>query len=388
MSTATVKANALILALLASVVFLNGCGPAGSADAAISAQPHVVPVRAVEVTGSVAAEPLRFAGSVRARDRASLTFQVGGVLRSRQVEIGQQVQAGEVLAALYNPELVPARDAARARLNELQAQAEQARREQQRGEQLFERGVLSTQELEQQSARLAALDAGVGSARAALKQSEQLSAESQLRAPFTGRVEALLVEPGEFVAPGQAVMRLASSNGLEVEVRVPAHLIGDLVVGQTLPVWSSLTGSSLTGSSLTGSSLTGSSLTGPQADGRQAVGRLLELGQGASQAGVLYPMVVSLDSTQFRSGDAVEVGIERNMGDALRVPLSAVMRSADGLAVFQVTEEGKVKRVPVSVSAMQGEQAILSNSPLKQGDQVVYAGLTRLADGDAVELLP
>ena len=378
MSTATVKANALILALLTSVVFLNGCGPAGSADAAVGEQPHVVPVRAVEVTGSVAAEPLRFAGSVRARDRASLTFQVGGVLRSRQVEIGQQVQAGEVLAALYNPELVPARDAARARLNELKAQAEQARREQQRGEQLFERGVLSTQELEQQSARLAALDASVSSARAALKQSEQLSAESQLRAPFSGRVEALLVEPGEFVAPGQAVMRLASSNGLEVEVRVPAHLIGDLVVGQTLPVWSSLTGSSLTGSSLTGS----------QADGRQAVGRLLELGQGASQAGVLYPMVVSLDSTQFRSGDAVEVGIERNMGDALRVPLSAVMRSADGLAVFQVTEEGRVKRVAVSVSAMQGEQAILSNSPLKQGDQVVYAGLTRLADGDAVELLP
>ena len=225
---------------------------------------------------------------------------------------------------------------------------------------------------------MAALDASVSSARAALKQSEQLSAESQLRAPFSGRVEALLVEPGEFVAPGQAVMRLASSNGLEVEVRVPAHLIGDLVVGQTLPVWSSLTGSSLTGSSLTGS----------QADGRQAVGRLLELGQGASQAGVLYPMVVSLDSTQFRSGDAVEVGIERNMGDALRVPLSAVMRSADGLAVFQVTEEGRVKRVAVSVSAMQGEQAILSNSPLKQGDQVVYAGLTRLADGDAVELLP
>lgn len=367
MSTVTTKAPVLMLVLLACSALVSGCGPADSADAALGEKIIVVPVRAAAVSVGTTAEPLRFAGSVRARDRASLTFQVGGVLRSRQVEIGQQVETGDVLAALYNPELVPARDAARARMSELQAQAEQARREQQRGEQLFERGVLSTQELEQQSARLAALNASVSSARAALKQSEQLSAESQLRAPFSGRVEALLVEPGEFVAPGQAVMRLASSNGLEVEVRVPAHLIGDLVVGQTLPVWSSL--------------------TGPQSDGRQAVGRLLELGQGASQAGVLYPMVVSLDSTQFRSGDAVEVGIERNMGDALRVPLSAVMRSADGLAVFQVTEEGKVKRVAVTVSAMQGEQAILSKTPLKQGDQVVYAGLTRLADGDAVELL-
>lgn len=373
MSTVTTKAPVLMLVLLACSALVSGCGPADSADAAVGEKIIVVPVRAASVSVGTNAEPLRFAGSVRARDRASLTFQVGGVLRSRQVEIGQQVEAGEVLAALYNPELVPARDAARARLSELQAQAEQARREQQRGAQLFERGVLSTQELEQQSARLAALDAGVGSARAALKQTEQLSAESQLRAPFSGQVEALLVEPGEFVAPGQAVMRLASSNGLEVEVRVPAHLIGDLVVGQTLPVWSSLTGSSLTGS---------------QTDGSQAVGRLLELGQGVSQAGVLYPLVISLDAAEFRSGDAVEVGIERNLGNALRVPLSAVMRSADGLAVFRVTEEGKVERVVVSVSAMQGEQAILGESPLEQGDQVVYAGLTRLADGDAVELLP
>lgn len=363
MSTAGVKVNYLTVAVVFSVLLLSGCGVGDNADAAVSDRSAAVPVRAAEVTASAVAEPLRFAGSVRARNRASLTFQVGGVLRSRQVEIGQHVETGEVLAALYNPELVPARDAARARLNELQAQAEQARREQQRGEQLFQRGVLSTQELEQQSARLAALTAGVGSARATLKQTEQMSAESQLRAPFSGRVEALLVEPGEFVAPGQAVMRLASSNGLEVEVSVPAHLTGDLLVGQTLPVWSSLTG-------------------------RQAEGRLLELGQGASQAGVLYPMVISLLSADFRSGDAVEVGVQRNMGDALRVPLAAVMRSADGLAVFRVTEEGRVRRVAVTVSAMQGEQAILGASPLQQGDQVVYAGLTRLADGDAVELLP
>lgn len=368
MSTATVNGRYLTLAVVFSVLLLAGCGAGNSAEAVVGDQAAAVPVRAAQVAASAPAEPLRFAGTVRARDRASLTFQVGGVLRSRQVQIGQQVQAGEVLAALYNPELLPARDAARARLSELQAQAEQARREQQRGEQLFQRGVLSAQELEQQSARLAALNASVGSARAALKQSEQLSAESQLRAPFSGRVDALLVEPGEYVAPGQAVMRLASAQGLEVEVRVPAHLLGNLAVGQTLPVWSSLTGT--------------------QAEGRQAVGRLLELGQGASQAGVLYPLVISLESADFRSGDAVEVGVERNMGDALRVPLSAVMRSAGGLAVFRVTEQGTVQRVAVIVSDLQGELAILSDSPLQPGDQVVYAGLTRLADGDAVELLP
>lgn len=350
---------ALVGVLLAA---LGGCSSEDTAQAA-SVTDVSVAVRATPVNAGAEAEPLRFAGVVRASQRAQLTFQVGGVLRNRAIEIGQSVTAGQILATLYNPELEPNRNAARARLEELGAQAAQAEREAQRADQLFERGVISAQQREQQTSRVDALNAGVGSARATLKQTEQLSAESQLRAPFSGRIETLLVEPGEFVAPGQVIMRLASDDGLEVEVSVPAHLIGELVVGQALPVWSSLTG-------------------------RQEMGRLLELGQGASQAGVLYPMVISLESSDFRTGDAVEVGVERNMDNALRVPLAAVMRSAAGLAVFQVTDEGKVRRVAITVSAMQGEQAILGEGTLKQGDQVVYAGLTRLADGDAVELLP
>lgn len=358
-----VDAGLVVAAVIFAAVLVAGCGAESATEPAAVNVQSSVPVRAASVTTASQAEPLRFSGSVRARERASLTFQVGGVMRSRQVELGQQVEAGQVLAELYNPELGPARDAARARLGELQAQAEQARRERQRSEQLFQRGVVSTQELEQQSARVAALDAGVASARAGLAQTEGLSAESQLRAPFTGRIEALLVEPGEFVAAGQPVMRLASNAGLEVEVGVPAHLTGAMLVGQVLPVWSSLSGV-------------------------QTRGRLIELGQGASQAGVLYPVIVSLESAHFQSGDAVEVGIARELGDALQVPLSSVMRSAEGLAVFRVTREARVERVAVRVTAMQGEQAILGAGVLEAGDRVVYAGLTRLADGDAVELLP
>lgn len=354
--------RALTLTMLLAAAMTTGCGDTGSAHASSAVETPTVQVRATRIVAGAEAQPLRFAGSVRARDRAVLTFQVGGVIRSRPVEIGQLVEPGAVLATLYNPELEPARAAARARLNELQAQTDQARREQQRGEQLFERGVVSAQELEQQRARLAALEAGMLSARAGLSQTEQLQAESQLKAPFGGRVEAVLAEPGEFVTPGQPVLRLASNEGLEVEVRAPAHLLSGLTVGQPLPVWSSL-------------------------GGQQVQGRLKELGQGASQAGVLYPLVVSLDTADLRTGDAVEVGLSRPQGSALQVPLAAVMRTAQGLAVFRV-DQGRVERVPVVVEAMQGELALVEDSLLRVGDQVVYAGLTRLSEGDVVELLP
>ncbi|WP_235827229.1 efflux RND transporter periplasmic adaptor subunit [Pseudomonas abyssi] len=344
-------------ALAVAVLGLVGCRSSASESGAAM---QAVPVRVAAVTSDVRAQALHFAGVARARQRASLTFQVGGTLATRPLEIGQQVVAGQVLATLYNPQLEPARDAARARLAELQAQSAQARRDVQRTEQLFERGVLSQADQEQQRARLQALEAGVRNARAALQQREQMNSETRLRAPFDGSIDALLVEPGEFVAAGQPVLQLAAGSGLEVEVLVPASLLQGLEVGATLPVWSSL-------------------------DGQQWQGRVAEVGRGSGFGSSLYPLVVSLPGG--RAGDAVEVGLQPAGAQRLSVPLAAVMRSAQGLSVFRVVDT-RAERVAVTVAGFAGEQALLSGDALAVGDQVVYAGLSRLADGDAVELLP
>ncbi len=134
-----------VLSLLS--VALAGCTESVSAPADAV---HPITVRAAPVTlRASAAEPLRFAGIVRARQRATLTFQVSGTLRERPVALGEQVKPGQVLATLYNPGLEPARDSAEARLQELQTQLDQARRESDRSRKLFERDIVSEQTLEQ-----------------------------------------------------------------------------------------------------------------------------------------------------------------------------------------------------------------------------------------------
>jgi len=341
---------------------LTGCGADVDAHAAALAVQPAVTVRTTAVRLSDAGEPLRFAGVVQPRERATLTFQVGGVLRERPVELGQSVAAGELLARLFNPELDPAREAAHARVNEVLAQTEQARRDAERAAQLHARGMLSAQERDRQTSRLDALRASVGSARAALRQTEQLQREMRLEAPFAGTVEAVLIEPGEFVAPGQPVMRLSADAGYEVEVRVPVTLLEGLSVGDRLPVWGSLNGS----------------------DGQ---GRVTEIGRSASQGSVLYPVIVSLDDVPLRAGDAVEVGLTRTRPARAAVPFSAVMRSADGLSVFRLDGE-RVRRVTVEVAGLQGEWALLEGHSLQAGDQIVHSGLTRLADNDLVRPLP
>lgn len=346
--------------LLGTMLTLTGCGADVDAHAAAPVVHQTITVRTTEVRVSDVGEPLRFAGVVQPRKRATLTFQVGGVLRERSVELGQAVVPGQLLARLFNPEIDPAREVASARVNEVLAQTEQARRDADRAAQLHERGMVSEQERDQLVSHLSALRASLDSARAALRQTEQLQREMRLEAPFAGTVEAVFIEPGEYVVPGQPVLRLSGDSGYEVEVRVPASMLEGLSIGDWLPV---------------------------SVKGSVGQGRVTEIGRSASQGSVLYPLVVSLDETRVRAGDAVEVGLLPAHSEHAVVPFSAVMRSAEGLSVFRLAGD-RVRRVSVEVAGLQGDLALLEEGSLQAGDRVVHSGLTRLADNDFVRPLP
>ncbi|WP_228151118.1 efflux RND transporter periplasmic adaptor subunit [Tamilnaduibacter salinus] len=325
--------------------------------------PEPVTVRTAPVTANgESAAPLRFAGIVQARQRATLTFQVSGTLTDRQVELGERVAAGQVLARVDNPGLEPGRDSAEARLDELKTQLAQAERELKRSRRLYERGVVSEQNLEQLKARRDSLKASVATARASLAEADQMVAESALTAPFGGRVEALMVEEGEFVGVGQPVMRLSSPDGREVEIRVPAYLLGQVERGQTLPVWSV-----------------------QNRDAGSVDGRVVEIAQPGSVRGELHPILVALPKDSLSVGLPVEVGVQPRLRASLTVPLLSVMRSSGGTSVF-VVRDGKVRRVPVTVDRIIGERVAIESGALSADEPVVYSGMTKLLDGDPVEV--
>lgn len=357
------KMHRLVAAVIPVALFsllLTGCK---AGEVSPQARPAAVSVRVAEVSGGVEeGVRLRFSGIVQATQRATLTFQVSGTLRERSVELGESVKAGDVLARVYNPALEPATDSARARLEELVTQYEQAAREWDRSSRLHERGVVSEQALEQLAARRDSLKASVATAEAALAEAMQLLDESALRAPFAGRIEALLVEKDEFVAAGQPVMRLSSPSGREVEVRVPAYLLDHVSLGQTLPVWAV------------------HDRTLPAVNGS-----VVEIAQGSAIRGELHPVLISLPEASLKPGQPVEVGITPTSVPAMTVPLLAVLRDPGGTSVFRVRDD-RADRIPVQVQRIVGEQVAVHSEVLTPGDQVVYAGMTRLADGDTVEI--
>lgn len=351
----------VVLSLASLLINCTDITEAVTPPAAVNNRSNVVLVRTTQVENRQFDELLYFAAIARARQRASLSFQVGGTVQARHAEIGQSVVKGEVVATLYNPQLQPAADAAQARLEQLRSDLYQAKRDLVRFEEIHEQGLLAIQSIEQQRTLVQSTLASIDNAKALADQTRQLNEERELLAPFAGRIEAVLLEPGEFAQPGHAVMRLAAQDGMEVEVRVPPHILGATQAGQEIPVRDSLTGMSY-------------------------MGVVSKVGGTSSGENGLYPLVVNMQGGNLKGGESLEVGIKRITAAQISIPIGAIMRSAAGLTVFK-NEGGIAKRTNVEVTQITGDRAVLVAGSLNFEDEVVYAGLSRLADRDEIEVL-
>ena len=90
----------------------------------------------------------KYAGEIKARTESRLSFRVGGKIARRNVEVGDSVKAGQVLAQLDPQDLRLGQDAARAALAAAQVNLDQASADLKRFRELKEQGFISAAELE------------------------------------------------------------------------------------------------------------------------------------------------------------------------------------------------------------------------------------------------
>jgi RND family efflux transporter MFP subunit len=220
--------------------------------------PHFEVEAAVAVApsggGGGATAILQATGYVTARREATVSAQITGALTSVLIEEGEHVKAGQVLAQLDDSaqkaslaQAQAALAAARALLVQFQAQLEQARRDNQRNQDLIERKLVSQQALETSQTQVATLSAQVESQRKQVELSDATlrGAQVQLdyttvRAPFTGVIIAKAAQAGEIISPISAgggftrtgVGTIVDMDSLEIEVDVNEAYINRVQPGQ------------------------------------------------------------------------------------------------------------------------------------------------------------
>ena len=186
--------------------------------------PAPEPVRAVRtltVAPDAAGAAYEYAAEVRARIESRLGFRIGGKIVRRDAGLGDQVKAGQALAQLDPQDLRLGQVSASAALASARASHALAEADFKRYQELLAQGFISAAELERRATPLAAASATFEQARAQASVQGNQAAYATLVADAAGVVTGVEAEPGQVVAAGAPVIRLARDGPRDVVFSVP-----------------------------------------------------------------------------------------------------------------------------------------------------------------------
>jgi RND family efflux transporter MFP subunit len=210
------QSHSRLACFTASLIALVGaCGQEKPVERAEVARP----IKFISIGEIAGTQTLEVPGSVSAAQSAELSFEVTGRMLARMVEEGQLVDAGEVVARLDSRDYVAQADAARARRDTAKADYERYRK-------AFESNAVTEQRVSRSKGQLDISEAELDVAEKALQ-------DTELRAPFGGRIAKRLVDDFANVRPKESVMMLQDESSLELRVAVSERdwIRGDANVG-------------------------------------------------------------------------------------------------------------------------------------------------------------
>ncbi|MCM2333948.1 MAG: efflux RND transporter periplasmic adaptor subunit, partial [Anaeromyxobacteraceae bacterium] len=277
--------------------------------------------------------------------RATLATRLAAQVRAVHVELGQAVQAGQLLVSLADADV-------RGGLAAAEAGLAAAATHERRIQALLATRAATPSELEQAVAQRAQAEAMVAAARSNL-------AYSEIRAPFAGTVQARRVDPGDLVGPGQPMIDL-EGDGLELSASLSAVEARGLAVGATVR------------------------FVAPAGRGTARVTALTEGGDPVSHRRSLKARVVTSEG-ELRSGAFTRLELPGAGGGGTFVPRSALVERGDLTGVF-VAAGGRAELRWLSLGEPAGD-VVAVRAGLRPGDQVVDAP-GALKDGQPVEVLP
>ncbi len=380
--------------------------PAAALVAACAEKPPAAPdVRPVRVTRAMAADAqgvTTYAGEIKARYETDMSFRVGGKILARLVDAGATVKKGQALARLDAQDANLNAAAARANLAAADSELEFAKAELARYDDLLSKKFVSQGVYDQKLNAHKAAVAKRDSAAAQSSVSGNQAGYSTLTADADGVVTAVTAEPGQVVAAGQAVVRIARLGDKDAVINVAENQLAAVKANPRagIVLWSN-------------------------PDKRYA-GTVREIAAAADPVTRTYTVKVKIDDADeaLRWGMSATVGFvpaaaNANAGSAkaaaaasgasassaspssaaasssassraIVLPMTALTQTDDKTgakpAVWVVGADGKVKLVPVTVGTY-SEQGVVIQSGLAGGETVVIAGVHKLQAGQQVKPL-
>jgi len=375
---------------IAALAFAVSAATAGAAEKApANAEIGNLPaITVLPVERAHIADRVNASGLISHVEQVSVAPQIEGhAIETLEVEVGDSVEKGQVLARLSRSalelkksQLVASRAASVAAIAQAQAQeveakanAEQAERSRARAATLAERGMTAKSSSEQAGANAEAAQARVSAAaQARISAAAQLElvdaqiadvelqlARTEIKAPVAGVIVQRNANTGSIAsAAGQPIFVILRDGLLELHADIAEQEVLRLAVGQRAEIRVAGAATPIAGTVR---------LIEPTVNATTRLGRV---------------RIAIDDSSRVKWGmfaDAVILAAER---DALVVPISAVESSPSGFIALKVVD-GVVREAPI-VQGIHDRDRVEIISGLEQGDLVVAKSGAFVRDGDQV----
>jgi RND family efflux transporter MFP subunit len=318
--------------------------------------PIVRLVRAEKVTGSERG----FTGIIGAKVESNLGFRVAGKIVERLVDIGQEVKAGQPLMRIDDTDLRLALAAKRNAVTVASALVAQTEPDERRYAKLLEGGWVPRQRYEQAKAALATAEAQLAAADAEARVAGNEATYTVLLADTDGTVVETLGEPGQVVAAGQTVVRVAEAGPREAVVALPETI---------RPMIGSKAEAIIYGG-----------------DGRRYAAHLRQLSNSADARTRTYEARYVLDGEAATAplGATVTIRLANQARQPeVQVPLGALLDDGEKTGVWVLdSATSTVRFLPVKLVRVSGEAAVISG--LNSSDPIVSLGAHLLKEGARV----
>jgi HlyD family secretion protein len=373
-----------------------GAGTALAAAAAgwYALQPHPVTVQTTTIVTTYPAQQyvmLNATGYVVAQRKAAIASKATGRLEWLGVAEGSRVKAGEIIARIDNRDVVAQEAsaqagvrAARATLDQAEAELRDAAMQQKRNEDLLARGFVSPATVDTAKLRTDRAAAGVASARAAIAvavanaRNAQIAVDFTLiRAPFDGVILSKSANVGDLVTPFSsavdskgAVVAMADMSTLEVEADVSESSLSKIAVGQPCEV-------------------TLDALPDDRFRGR--ISRIVPTVDRAKATVMTKVRFERIDPRVLPEMSAKVSFLSREVTPDEEKPLTAVnsaaLASRAGRPVVFVVRDGAAIEVPVTPGTRVGDLTAIAGAA-RTGDKAVLKPAPDLASGAPVTIAP
>lgn len=319
----------------------NSAGNSGAGQAPLVVNAYVVK------PGSIS-DKILITGSIEANEEVAIRPETSGIITEIQFQEGKQVSKGALLLKINDSEL-------QAQLSRALTMQKLAAEKEYRQGQLLEKGGVSKQDYDAILAELNALKAETQLIRAQIEQTE-------IKAPFSGRIGLREVSLGDYVDPTTVIARLVDNNPAKITFSAPEQYANSIPDNATVQFTVKGIDRKFTGKVY-------------------ARGASINVGTRTLELKATAPN----DENLLIPGSFAEVELVLNQtNDALLVPTQAIIPVMNGQKAY-VTRNGTAEEVMVE-TGIRNDSVVHITSGLTAGDTVITTGIMTLNAGMEVEL--